>query len=97
MKERKTVVITIHQPSSQIFYLFNELLLLSTGKLAYFGDVDKVVPFFEKIGFTIAPNYNPADFMIEKIRGPDEELQKIIKAAEELDKSFNISLSRRCK
>lgn len=97
MKERKTVVVTIHQPSSQIFYLFNELLLLSTGKLAYFGDVDKVIPFFEKIGFSIAPNYNPADFMIEKIRGPEEDQLKIIKAAEELDKSPNLSFSRRCK
>nr|GFB34449.1 ABC transporter G family member 11-like [Tanacetum cinerariifolium] len=32
-----TVLATIHQPSSQVFGLFNNLCLLSLGKLIYFG------------------------------------------------------------
>lgn len=87
IKERKTIVASIHQPSSQIFYLFDKLLLLSNGQLAYFGDTEKVIPFFSRIGFEITPNYNPADFMMERIKGSEEDRLQIIRAAEELEKT----------
>ena len=40
----------IHQPSSEIFTLFDNLLLLSKGRIVYLGPAVKAVPHFASIG-----------------------------------------------
>lgn len=62
-QERKTVVITVHQPSSQMFHMFDKLLLLYNGHTAYFGEVKNIYQYFEDVGLAIKPHYNPADFL----------------------------------
>lgn len=43
--------------------MFDRLLLLCKGQTAYFGDVDRVVDFFQDVGLTMKAHYNPADFI----------------------------------
>ena len=44
----KTIICTIHQPSSEIYELFDKLCLLAEGRLAFIGDLYKVNAFFKR-------------------------------------------------
>ncbi|KAL4092517.1 hypothetical protein QTP88_027016 [Uroleucon formosanum] len=60
----KIVVCTIHQPASGLFDQFQEVILLTNGRLAYQGSVSLVDKFFEKYGYICPATYNKADFII---------------------------------
>lgn len=42
----RTVILTIHQPRFEIFYMFDRLMLLTDGKIAYNGVPIKAYRFF---------------------------------------------------
>jgi ABC-type multidrug transport system ATPase subunit len=44
-----TVVCSIHQPRSSIFKMFDDLLLLSEGRVVYFGPAEGVLQHFEAV------------------------------------------------
>jgi ABC-type multidrug transport system ATPase subunit len=64
-----TTVAIIHQPREQIFYGFDQLLLLSQGRSVYSGATDQVQQYFESLGFAFPPRANPADTLIDVITG----------------------------
>jgi len=49
----KIVICTIHQPASGLFDQFQEVILLTNGRLAYQGSVSLVNDFFQKYNFKI--------------------------------------------
>ena len=64
----RTVVCTIHQPSSQIYAMFDRILLLSEGRTVYMGNTKDANNFFTNIGHPCPINYNPADHYVQVIR-----------------------------
>ena len=44
----RTIVCTIHQPSSQVFELFDNVLLMAEGRLAYLGELRGAQAFFRR-------------------------------------------------
>ena len=62
---KRTVVFTIHQPRSNIVALFDELVLLASGKLIYSGDARGCHEYFEKVGYPCPPGFNIADYLSE--------------------------------
>ena len=69
-KTGRTVISTIHQPSSDILRLFDELILLNEGKIIYQGEVNNLVPYFSKIGYQCPEYSNPSDFVFMNIFNP---------------------------
>ena len=61
----RTVVSTIHQPSSQIFGLFDELLLLVRGNIIYQGKSNMAVNYFASIGYECPKLTNPSDYFMK--------------------------------
>lgn len=60
-----TVICTIHQPQSKIFNLFDDLILMKSGQIAYQGKAIDAINYFEKKGFPFPPLTNPADHLID--------------------------------
>ncbi|KAH7477094.1 ABC transporter G family member 38 [Phytophthora ramorum] len=70
----RTVLTTIHQPSAEVFALFDSVLLLQRGgRTVYFGDVGPncrdLVQYFEQLPGVapLQPEANPATWMLECI------------------------------
>jgi ABC-type multidrug transport system permease subunit len=70
----RTIVCTIHQPSAEVFHLFDSLLLLQRGgQTVFFGEVGdncrNIVEYFEAVPGTLPlpEGYNPATWMLECI------------------------------
>ncbi|KAI1082153.1 P-loop containing nucleoside triphosphate hydrolase protein [Whalleya microplaca] len=64
-KKGRTIITTIHQPRSEIWDLFDNLIILSRGGPVYSGSIEKCVPWFSDKGFELPPFVNPAEFFID--------------------------------
>ncbi|KAI6699532.1 hypothetical protein NL676_013856 [Syzygium grande] len=65
--DRRTVIASIHQPSSEVFELFHNLCVLSSGKTVYFGLRSEAEQFFASNGFPCPTLRNPSDHYLRTI------------------------------
>lgn len=73
-KGGRTIVTTVHQPASQLFLMFDSVMLLAGGRNAFFGTPQECIKFFEQCGYPCPHNYNPADLLIHTLAiVPNEE------------------------
>lgn len=91
--QRRTIISTIHQPSPSTFALFDSLLLLSYGKVIYFGPVKDCVSFFTNgpLSFPYKVGSNPADFVISVASGTRPTIQGNIVPFEDLVRNYETS------
>ncbi|KAG7377677.1 hypothetical protein PHYBOEH_000745 [Phytophthora boehmeriae] len=55
-KEGRTIVCTIHQPSSLVYDLFTNVAILTAGQTVYFGPRNDMLPHFAALGY-VCPDY----------------------------------------
>ncbi|KAF3490953.1 ATP-dependent ABC transporter [Arthroderma uncinatum] len=61
----RTIIISIHSPRSEIWGLFDKVVLLSRGSVLYSGAAERSLAHFETLGHSIPPFVNPAEFLID--------------------------------
>lgn len=59
-----TIIVTLHQPCSQVFDMCDQFLLLSDGRVAYHGSPLRAHSYFERIGHCPTKGWNPSDFYL---------------------------------
>ncbi|MBA0739997.1 hypothetical protein Gogos_013221 [Gossypium gossypioides] len=65
----KTIVTSMHQPSSRVYQMFDSVLVLSEGRSIYFGKGSEAMAYFESLGFSPSFPMNPADFLLDLANG----------------------------
>ncbi|GJJ77550.1 hypothetical protein EMPS_09909 [Entomortierella parvispora] len=68
----RTVIMVIHQPRSDIYELFDDLLLLSQGMVVYFGKAQSASTYFEELGYDCPVGWNIADYLLDLVSEPHE-------------------------
>ncbi|ELR13185.1 ABC2 type transporter superfamily protein [Acanthamoeba castellanii str. Neff] len=60
----RTIVSTIHQPSTDIFLMFDKLILMCEGHIIYSGPTSEVVAYFADLGYPCPQYTNPAEYIM---------------------------------
>ena len=69
-------MLAFRQPRLEIFDHIHNLILLATGgRIAYCGPPCLLKQYFFGLGYTCAPEENPADFVMDVLAGASESLR----------------------
>lgn len=77
INENRTVISTIHQPNSDVYEMFDLLMLLARGKILYFNEARFCVDYFSSIGFQCPELSNPADYFMTMMSIESIELDEV--------------------
>ncbi|KAK4749050.1 hypothetical protein SAY87_026499 [Trapa incisa] len=80
-RDGRTVIASIHQPSSEVFLLFDQLCLLSSGRNVYFGKISDACGFFAQAGFACPSLRNPSDHFLRCVNADFDKVRSTLKGS----------------
>lgn len=80
-RDGRTVIASIHQPSSEVFELFDNLYILSGGKTIYFGQASGACNFFAAAGFPCPPLRSPSDHFLRCVNADFDRVKTSLKTS----------------
>lgn len=88
------VIMTIHQPAAIVFDMLQDLYLLESGRLAFFGPISAAEPYFNDYGLVCPDGVNAADYYLEQVYkkptfDPKYELWRDVYYSSALGKEMN--------
>ncbi|KAJ2898441.1 hypothetical protein IWW38_001392, partial [Coemansia aciculifera] len=63
----RTVVAVLHQPSSDMFEIIDDILVLFEGRIVYLGERASLVGYLERLGYPCGIYANPADHIFNAV------------------------------
>lgn len=63
----RTVICTLHQPSSEIFHMIDDLFVLNEGEMVYGGPANQLVGYFQQAGYNFHQYSNPLDVLFMEV------------------------------
>ncbi|CAK4354690.1 unnamed protein product [Aphanomyces euteiches] len=76
-KQNRTIVCTIHQPSSAVYNMFDHVMILSQGQTAYFGSPNDSLGHFASLGYPCPQFTNPGEYFLQLVNTDFEGHQDI--------------------
>lgn len=73
------VLCTVHQPSSEIFAMFDDVIMLHAGEITFHGPSNRISAHFEALGFPCPSNFNPADHVMFRMQKESMDKMREIK------------------
>lgn len=64
-QHRKTIITSIHQPSSRVFFSFDKLMMLAEGNVVFFGTPKQSLSYLRGINMACPDGYNAADHWMD--------------------------------
>ncbi|NWU89489.1 ABCG5 protein, partial [Upupa epops] len=61
----RIIIITIHQPRSELFRLFDKIAIMSFGEMVFCGNPMEMITFFSECGYSCPEQSNPFDFYVD--------------------------------
>ena len=71
----RTIITTIHQPSSEIMSRFDRIMCLCEGKIVYDGPPENIPQHFASAGYPAPPLTNPADHLMTILNDDDIKIK----------------------
>jgi len=69
---KKTVIFSVHQPSSKMFNNFEKVMFLAKGECIYFGSGKDMVEHFKGVGLDCPLYINPCEWILETLSNLNE-------------------------
>ncbi|XP_038176220.1 ATP-binding cassette sub-family G member 5 [Arvicola amphibius] len=64
-RKDRIVIVTIHQPRSELFQHFDKIAILTYGELVFCGTPEEMLDFFSSCGYPCPEHSNPFDFYMD--------------------------------
>eukprot|EP00127_Corallochytrium_limacisporum_P000732 Clim_evm18s25 gene=Clim_evmTU18s25 len=94
----RTIVTTLNGPSNKMYQLFDKVMILSQGHMAYFGKPENSVRFFADRGLPCPEDVNPPDFFLAKVNPEFDDIDgddhDIVEETDDSDETKESSGSR---
>ncbi|XP_074623196.1 protein white-like isoform X4 [Acropora palmata] len=90
----RTIICTIHQPSSEVYAMFDSILLLAEGRTAFLGSRTDAIEHFTSLGYPCPVNFNPADHFVHTLANVPGDKQNCHERVQDICNAFSANEAR---